>query len=177
MSDYAFHYINFFGLKLHIPEFAFGMEWDAGFIHQITWQIGSVAALIGFTIFVHVIEKYLLENRTKLFFTIIGTTFTILTLIFGQLIRSVLYFAVGFMGFTPLILYLYFAYISSGEMRKKSLNCAFSVFLVLFGIVLDSALLQRYLFPLNIPSKIIGALLVVIGLIIFNHQYEKVGKD
>ncbi len=168
IADYGFIHIN--GIPL--PEFQFGRDWVGGFYFNIFWQIGTLFGVIGFTTLVFYIENYLLEKKTKLVFSVIGLALIGLVSSLGLIVRNLVYIAIAFMAAVPVILYFYYANLSEGDIKKKATICGIALSFLLGGIGLDSKLMQNILFPLNIPTKIIGTLLLILGLFIFNHEYS-----
>ncbi len=167
LSDYSYVHVPFPSLSIPIYEDG----WEGGFHYQIYWEIGTILGLVGFTVFIFVVEKYLLENKTGLIFTLIGLGLLSVVIVLGRVIYYLVYASLIFMGAVPIILYFYYADLSEGEVRQKSLLCGTSLLILFLGIALDSRFFQNILFPLNIPVKIIGTSLVIIGIIVFNQQY------
>lgn len=168
ISDYSYLHID----NSPISENVFGINWSGGFYYQFFWQIGSDIGLFGFTVLVYSIERYLLENKTKLIFSFIGLGLIGATIILGQIVRNSLYIALAFMGAVPIFLYFYYSNSLEGEMKKKAILCGISFLLFLGGMAIDSTFFQNFLFPLNIDSKIIGTSMVIIGLFLLNHIYS-----
>ncbi|MHA1377595.1 MAG: hypothetical protein ACTSRG_04330 [Candidatus Helarchaeota archaeon] len=160
ISDYS--YLHFFSWPIN----------NGGFLFQVTWQIASIIGLIGFTTLVFYIENYLLEKKTKLVFSFIGLGLIAITSVVGIIARSLIYIFLIIMGVVPVLLYFYFANLTEGEMKKKAILSGLALTFILGGIGLDSKFMQNIMFPLNIPIKIIGTLIVIFGLILFNQQYS-----
>ncbi|MHA1784200.1 MAG: hypothetical protein ACTSVY_16415 [Candidatus Helarchaeota archaeon] len=169
ISDYSYLHVNY----QPIIETYFGINWEGGFYYQIFWRIGTIIGLIGFINFVFFIEFYLLDKKTKLIFSIFGVVFLCLTILFGQvMIQTIFNIGIAIIGAFPILLYAYYANITEGEMKKRASLATLGLGLSFLGIAFDGQMMQDIFYPLNIPIKIIGVSIIIIGLIIFNQTYS-----
>lgn len=144
------------------------------FIFQILWRLATICGLIGFLILIFFIEYYLLNRRTKLIFTIVGIIITTITVALGQISFQTfnpLSLGLIIIALIPFLLYGYFLVKSEGDIRHRAGMALGGLGLFFGGIGLDGTLVQSILLPLCIPSKILGGIVVIIGLILFQFAY------
>ncbi|MBD3229121.1 MAG: hypothetical protein GF329_13110 [Candidatus Lokiarchaeota archaeon] len=126
---------------------------------------------------IFIIERYILENKTKFIFTSIGIITLVFSVVGGPEIgRIAISFGTVSMGVILIILYSYLSIKSSGYVRKRSLEALIGILLLYFGIILDSnlgVLTVQMLIP-ALPSvllRTIGGIFVIIGVILFGLSY------
>lgn len=146
-------------------------------LQDIFWRIAATVGLVGFTILIFVIERYILENKSKFIFTVIGIITIVISVVGGPEIgRIAISYGTATMGIILIILYSYLSIKSSGYVRKRSLEALFGILLLYIGIILDSNLgvsIIQSMIPTvsSVLLRSIGGGLLISGVILFGLSY------
>ncbi len=146
--------------------------------HEIVWRASTGIGTLGVVILMYQLELRILEKRTKFIFTILQIVSVIPALILGvegkdeiTVVRIILYAGNVLLLFIPLF-YLYYAFKTTGETRKRAIGATMGIFILFFGVLFNSSI-GKTLF--NTTFGIQGlyityylfAICVVIGIVIY----------
>ena len=113
-------------------------------LYQILYYISSAIAAFAVTILLFVLEREILEGKTKYIITLIQIILAILSLILGAspvaelTIGKILLYAGSFSALAVPLIYFYFAYKTTGETRIHSAGAGIGMIVLFLGIVADT---------------------------------------
>lgn len=148
-------------------------------IRTVLYLMSAIFGTVAVFILLVVLERYILEKKTKFIFSILTISFLILALIFNpsggpvNLGKFFLYLSSIPALSIPLI-YFYFGYKTTGVTRKRAIEAGIGFLIAFLGIIMDSAigtsLFSILLGNINyglLVAYILFAICVPIGLIIY----------
>ena len=111
------------------------------------WYIGAIASAIGLTILLFVLEKYILEKKTKYILTITQFGLFILGLLLGAGgtgvgVGKTLVYVSSFIALIIPIIYFQIGFKTTGETRKRSIGAGLGFFILYVGIVAKSQFVE-----------------------------------
>jgi hypothetical protein len=143
------------------------------FMSTIYVGIAYAFGILGAIWLIVMIERYLLH--TKYIFTIISiiifglSIISIFAIISTDLLTTIIAFSLPVFFGIVVILYLYVAINSTGDVRKRSLGVVLGLLIMMLGFILGSSLMGGILDPIGlyIPRILIEPFVVIVGSAVF----------
>ena len=106
---------------------------------------GAIFGTVAVAIVLFVLEKYILEKKTKYILTILTISLLILSLIFNPRgsatgIGKIFLYISSAPALSIPIIYFYIGFKTSGDTRKRSITAGIGFLIAFFGIIVDTAL-------------------------------------
>ncbi len=144
-------------------------------MYDMFWRLGSTSGLVGFILFIAVLEYFALNKRTLFIATISGIVTLILGLVGGPEIgRQALIYGTPIMGILVLTVYLYLVIKGQGDIRMRALQGFSGMIVFFFGIALDNpfviSILSPYIAPIII--EIVSPIAFMCGVLLFVYSYR-----
>lgn len=151
---------------------------DHTFFDDVAWWLGAIFGTVALLPLLYVLEHYILEKKTKYFFT-----FLTLALFIGALILNprgsatsigkILLYAASFPALAVPFMYFSVAIKTTGDTRKRAIGAGLGFLIAFLGIIADTALGNQLFDALlgtfigGLTTSILFMIFVPIGMIIY----------
>ncbi len=154
-------------------EVLFAARPDLEIYHEFIWRLTTGIGTAGLVIFIYELEILVMEKKTKFVFTILAIVTVIPALVLGtsgkdalDWVRIVLYIGNFLVVFVP-IFYLYLAFRTTGDTRKRAIGAAIGMLITFAGVIMNSSIGKSLTSQIVVTYLAFG-ICVLVGVIVYS---------